>query len=125
LQYENFGGIDIAYAPVLDFWSKENPDGASFLPRWKTAPPPLGNIYQLDGSYLRLKNVELSYTFSGDRLKGRGISSLKFYLNGNNLAFWSKLPNDFEQWAGGNVAGDRYGVYPTSSRINLGFDIKF
>jgi TonB-linked SusC/RagA family outer membrane protein len=118
--FDNFvSNIDLAYATTLDHWSKDNTNATSFLPRWKTSGGSNGEIYQFDGSYLRLKTAELAYTFSGDRLKRSGMSSLKLYLNGNNLLFWSKLPDDREQ------GGERYGAYPTSRRINLGIDIKF
>ncbi len=111
---------DIAYSYTLDHWSKENPNASSFLPRWKTGSGQNNAQYfQYDGSYLRLKTAEVAYTFTGTQLKQIGLSSLKLYLNGNNLFFWSKLPDDREQ------ASDNRNVYPTSKRINLGVDIKF
>jgi hypothetical protein len=121
VSFENFvSNIDIVYAHALDYWTKDNLDATSFLPRWKTGgglQP--GQYFKFDGSYLRLKTAELSYTFGGERLKRYGMSALKLYLNGNNLLFWSKLPDDREQ---GN---ERFGAYPTSRRVNLGVDIKF
>ena len=54
-------------------------------------------FFQYDGSYLRLKTAEIAYTFTGVGLKHYGISALKLYLNGNNLLFWSKMPDDREQ----------------------------
>jgi TonB-linked SusC/RagA family outer membrane protein len=123
----NFGNnLDLAYAYTLDHWSKENPDATSFLPRWKTGGGQnIGQYLQYDGSFLRLKTAEVAYTFTGEGLKRAGMSSLKLYLNGNNLFFWSKLPDDREQQLYGIGDQDRYGAYPTSRRINLGVDIKF
>lgn len=43
------------------------------------------NIGYSDASYLRLKNVSLSYDFSGSLLKKWKINSLRFYLQGQNL----------------------------------------
>ena len=118
--FNNFiSGYDVAYAHTLDAWSKDNLDATSYLPRWKTVGSPVGNYFQFDGSYLRLKTAEIAYAFSGDRIKRSGMSALRIFLNGNNLFFWSKLPDDKEQ------GSDRYGGYPNSARINLGFDIKF
>jgi len=115
--FENFvTNIDLAYAHALDHWSKDNPNASSFLPTWKNYGLYTGNYFQFDGSYLRLKTAEIAYTFSGARLKHAGMSSLKLYLNGGNLIFWSKLPYDREQESG---------TYPTSKNINLGVDIKF
>lgn len=111
---------DIVYPHTLDHWTKDNPNGTSFLPRWKTNIQTVGDYYKYDGSYLRLRTVELAYTFSNASLKhSRLFSSLKVYLNGNNLLFWSKMVDDLE------AGGGRYGAYPTARRINLGVDIKF
>jgi TonB-linked SusC/RagA family outer membrane protein len=110
---------DIAYEHTLDHWSKDNPNGSSFVPRWKTHGQNNAEYFLFDGSYLRLKTAELAYTFEGKNIKLAGISSLKLYLNGHNLFFWSDLPDDRE------LGSDRFGAYPASSRINLGVDIKF
>ncbi len=112
--------LDIAYSQTLDHWSIDNPDASYFLPRWKTAGGQNNaQAFLYDGSYLRLKTAELSFTFNREQLKHFRMSSLKIYLNGNNLLFWSKMPDDREQ------GGDRYSTYPTSKRVNLGVEIKF
>lgn len=117
---ENFvSNIDIAYQPTLDHWWKDNPDATSFLPRWKVAGGASGNLYYYDGSYVRLKTAELSYTFKGAFLKKAGMSSFRVFANGNNLYFWSKLPDDREQ------GSERFGAYPTSKLYNMGLDIRF
>jgi hypothetical protein len=43
-----------------------------------------------DGSYLRLKNAEVAYTFSQKWVKRAGMSSLRIFVNGNNLHVWTK-----------------------------------
>ena len=127
--FENFASnIDIAYAQTLDHWSKENPDASYFLPRWKTGKG--GGQYSAqadlyDGSYLRLKTAELAYTFASGRFKRYGVSSFKIYMNGNNLFFWSEMPDDREQPNYDGATNDRFCACPTSKRINLGIDIKF
>lgn len=111
-------GLDIAYSHAQDYWSPDNPTGTSFLPRWKAAGDMQANYYYVDGSYVRLKNAELSYTFNKAALKKLGLSGLRLYVNGNNLCFWSKeLPDDREI---GNGA-----FYPNTKRFNIGIDLKF
>ncbi len=44
-----------------------------------------------DGSFLRLKTVELGYTFSQKALKKIGVQSLRLYLTGSNLLTFSKF----------------------------------
>ena len=119
IMISNFvSNLDVAYDHTLDYWSKENPNASSFLPRWKTSAS-TAQYYLYDGSYLRLKTAELAYTFSGNNLKKLGLSSLKIFLNGNDLIFWSKLPDDRE------YGTEKYGGYPNTYRVNLGFDLKF
>ncbi|UGU15396.1 SusC/RagA family TonB-linked outer membrane protein [Sinomicrobium kalidii] len=45
-----------------------------------------GDASLADASFIRLKNVSLSYRFSGQRLKGTGLTGLRLYLQGQNLA---------------------------------------
>ena len=42
-------------------------------------------IWLRNASFLRLKNVELGYNFSGKVLKGAGIKGLRLYIGGYNL----------------------------------------
>lgn len=110
----------IAYAEG-DYWT---PNGTATLPtpRWGTTvdAAAAGTRYWYDGSYLRLKNVEVSYTLKNNWLKKRGIKSCRIYLNGDNLFMWTDMPDDREANYG---TGSSDGAYPTVRRFNLGFDI--
>lgn len=79
----------------------------------------LGSFTYVDGSFLRLKTAEIGYTMK--KLKGNvlGVSSVKFFLNGNNLFLWSKMVDDRE----GRSTSDP--VYPLIRRFNLGINVKF
>ena len=101
------------------------PDGSATLPapRWGTTidQAASGTRYWYDGSYLRLKNVELSYTFQKSNwLKKMGIKNCRIYLNGDNLYMWTKMPDDRESNTGYSSSD---GAYPTMRRFNLGIDI--
>lgn len=115
---------DILYGHVADYWSKDNQNASSFLPRWKTQAENVGDYFQYDASYLRLKTLEVSYSFNEQRwAKAAGLSNLRLFLNGNNLFFWSNLPDDREQtYTGGNATE---GAYPTVKKVNLGIEITF
>lgn len=103
------------------WWSKENPSADVVVPRWSSSPSyntSTQNLY--DGSYIRLKNAEIAYTFTDGWIKKLGVKNLKIYLNGNNLWLWTRMPDDREA----NLSGAGYlGAYPTVKRYNLG--IKF
>jgi TonB-linked SusC/RagA family outer membrane protein len=123
----NITNLDIIFQqPQKDgYWSKYNQDpNAAYLPGWKTkAVSYTGDYWLLDASYLRLKTAEIAYTFGGNLIKKLGLSTLKVYLNGNNLIFWSKVPDDREGTLLGNYAS--MGGYPTTKRYNLGIDLSF
>lgn len=42
-------------------------------------------IYIEDGSYLRMKNIQLGYSFPDEVLKSIGLSKLRLYIQGQNL----------------------------------------
>ncbi|GAB2801002.1 TonB-dependent receptor [Rhabdobacter roseus] len=111
------------FAHVRDHWSQDNPDATSFLPRWKSQGQFIGDYFIYDGSYLRLRTAELAYTFQPPVLKRLGFSNLRTYVNGNNLLFWSRLPDDREAASSGGDASA--GAYPTPIRINIGIDLTF
>lgn len=43
-----------------------------------------------DGSFIRLKNISLTYRFTPERIRNLGLSSLSLYLKGTNLLTFTK-----------------------------------
>lgn len=126
-RYVAFNSLNGHLDTVFDegsFWSKDNVNADAPMPRWNSTPNYYeGTRFHYDGSYIRLKNAEIAYTFdSNSWIKSLGLNSLKIYLNGNNLWVWSRMPDDRESnFAGTGLASQ--GAYPTVKRFNLG--IKF
>jgi len=114
---------NLLFAHTRDYWSKDNQDATSYLPRWKSQGQFIGNYFIYDASFIRLKTAEVSYSFQKPFLSRFGLSSLRMYVNGNNLLFWSKLPDDREASFSGGAASA--GAYPTPRRFNLGVDLTF
>ncbi|SDC59305.1 TonB-linked outer membrane protein, SusC/RagA family [Niabella drilacis] len=81
-----------------------------------------GSTFFMDNSsYLRLKNVELGYTFRNVRLQnGTGFNTLRLYANAINLYTWTKARMfDPENYSG-------YGaVYPPTRAVNFGLSVSF
>ena len=101
-----------------DWWNPLSADGDVVVPRFTTQVAYNdGTQYLYDGSYFRLKNVEVAYTWTKGWIKKLGFSSLKLYLNGNNIFMITKMPDDRE--GNGNFSGGG-GAYPTVRRFNLG-----
>ncbi|HRZ97038.1 MAG TPA: TonB-dependent receptor [Paludibacter sp.] len=103
------------------WWANDNINADITTPRWSSTPNYNdGTQYMFDGSYVRLKNAEIAYTFKGDWVKSLGMNNLRIFLNGNNLWVWSKMPDDRES----NFAGaGSQGAYPTMRRFNLGLKL--
>ncbi|MBR1880517.1 MAG: TonB-dependent receptor [Prevotella sp.] len=101
-----------------DWWNPVAGDGDVVVPRFTTQVAYNdGTQYLYDGSYFRLKNVEVAYTWTKGWIKKLGFSSLKIYLNGNNIFMITKMPDDRE--GNGDFSGGG-GAYPTVRRFNLG-----
>ena len=104
------------------YWTPSNQNADVPLPRWnsnaKASTYTNGTRFMFDGSYLRLKYAEISYTFSKEKwLSSVGLQSLKLFVNGNNLALWTDMPDDRESNTGG------WSAYPTARRFNLGLRV--
>jgi hypothetical protein len=121
--FDTYSASNTAYVEGT-YWSKEN-GGDVPLPRWGAIPEGgAGTRYQYDGSYIRLRNAEVAYTLSGKAINRMGVKNCRFYVNGNNLWVWTKMPDDRES----NFAtsgGALQGAYPTTKRYNLGIDLTF
>ncbi|WP_373522654.1 SusC/RagA family TonB-linked outer membrane protein [Aquiflexum sp.] len=116
-------GLNLVYEEGT-YWSKDNPNADSPLPRWRSQPSPFnyGPRYLFDGSYLRLKNTEIAYNLPSEKVRSMGLSNMRIYINGNNLLLWTKMPDDRESNFGGPSG---QGAYPTVRRINLGLNVTF
>ena len=72
--------------------------------------------------YLRLKNLELGYTFNDIKVSSKkDISSIRIYANGMNLFTWDNVGGAFDPEAGSG----RYMTYPQVRVFNFGFSAKF
>lgn len=117
--FSSFGQKQLLAYDEGSRWSKYNPNPDVPMPRFGSTGGADGSRYFYDGSYIRLKNIELAYTFNDGWIKNLGLSNLKLYVNGNNLWVWTRMPDDRES----NFAGTGWatqGAYPTVKRINFG-----
>jgi TonB-linked SusC/RagA family outer membrane protein len=90
-------------------------------------------VWRRNSSYVRLKNVELGYTFNSRLLERAGVQRLRVYANAFNLVTWAKDPFmeqfDPEKSNGApsnNPAQAAQGfTYPLSKNYNFGLTISF
>ena len=103
------------------WWNPVDGGGDVVVPRFTTQVSYNdGTQFLYDGSYFRLKNVEVAYTWTKGWIKKLGFTSLKLYLNGNNLFLITKMPDDRESNYGFSGGG---GAYPTVRRYNFGIKL--
>jgi hypothetical protein len=121
VQLTSFGSKLNTVYDMGTWWSKDDMTADVTVPRWGSSTSYNdGTQYMYDGSYIRLKNAEIAYTFDGGWIKKMGLKNLKLYINGNNLWVWSRMPDDRES----NFAGaGGQGAYPTMKRFNLGLKL--
>lgn len=105
-----------------DYWTETDPDVHAFWPRLSTEP--LNNNTQTstwwlrDGSFLRLKTVEIGYNLPKS-FKKIGLQNTRFYFSGENLMVFSP----FELWD--PEMGRRGLGYPPNRRFNFGVQLSF
>lgn len=89
--------------PVLDFhqdrWTPSNPNAT--YPRLTVGSESANNaaksdFWIQDGSYLRLKNLQLGYTFPAKWLRKACIKDLKVYVSGQNLFTHSHIKGGWD-----------------------------
>lgn len=87
----------------------------------QTNPNEIQNSFFInDGSYIRLKNVEIGYTFNTRLAKKAGANSIRLYANGLNLVTWDRLPvKDFDPEMTSIM------TYPLVRLINFGVNFIF
>ncbi len=84
------------------------------------------DLYVYDGSYIRLKNIQLGYTLPASLTKKVFVSSLRLYVAAENLFTFTKYHGfDPEISSGGTSLGIDYGVYPQARVWTVGASLNF
>ncbi|MDR2384658.1 MAG: TonB-dependent receptor [Tannerella sp.] len=128
--YNGFGATEFALAGFytdwhLHAWTKERYENGEEI-----LYPALGigagssqqsnTFYLFDGSFLRLKNMELGYNLPKKWLAPLNISRVRIYVNGNNLWTWKKYPfNTIDPETSTAL------TYSITRMVNAGFNVVF
>jgi TonB-dependent starch-binding outer membrane protein SusC len=118
---------------ILDYWSESNPDAT--IPRLTWDDPNrnsrISDRYIHDGSYVRLKNFQIGYTFRSSSLQASStIREARLYVSTQNLMTLTKY-NGFDPEVGAASIGYRsdlnlgvdQGRYPQPRMYLIGFNI--
>ncbi len=111
----------------MDRWT--GPGTSNWEPRSYTATGYNREIssYMIeDGSFFRIRNVQMGYSFNKNFLEGISLEALKVYINVQNLKTWDHV-NGFTPEAGGNATsfGINAGGYPNPRIASFGINATF
>jgi len=118
---------------LTDSWSTDNPDGKyPLLDQTDQFSSVFSSFYIEDGSYLRMKNLQLGYTLP----KMSWFQSLRIYIQAQNLFTLTKysgidpaLPAISTDGSTGNqtdqAMGIDYGAYPANRIFSIGINATF
>ncbi|WP_316817518.1 TonB-dependent receptor [Pedobacter nyackensis] len=111
-------------AQALDRWTVDNPRQDAYYPRLSVGSLSDNNYlnsthWLKDGSYIRLKQASLGYTFTSEKMKKAGVPLLYFYTSGQNLLTFSK----FKIWD--PELGSNGAKYPISRMVTFGVRAQF
>jgi len=118
-----YGNTQVLQEFADNHWSEENQNLYAQYPRLGTTVTSIANNLQSsnwwlrDGSFLRLKSVEIGYTIPKNVANRIKLQNLRVYVSGLNLHTWSA----FKLWdpeQGGNAF-----AYPIQRVFNVGLNI--
>ena len=131
--YDATRRTDIDYinlpAYMLDRWTGEGTSNT--IPRfsfdqssdlnWKSS-----DLFVKDGSYMRIKNIQLGYTLPKRLTEIVDISKLRLYVSAENLFTFTKYEGyDPEISSGGTSIGIDRGIYPQPRVYTFGLNLSF
>ncbi|RZK60706.1 MAG: SusC/RagA family TonB-linked outer membrane protein [Pedobacter sp.] len=127
-QVQAFVGNGNAYSIAQGAWAYYPDQGidtraTATYPRLTTAANNnnyrTSSFWQKSRDFLRLRNVELGYTFSTGVVKSLGISNLRIYVNAVNPLSWSSLQRDY------HFDPETLSGYPALKSFNTGLSVTF
>jgi len=130
-----YRGFTVTQRYFDERWTGEGTSNTQPRPAWtaKSNNARPSTRFLEDGSYVRLKNLQLGYTIPPDKLKFIGFSQTRFYVSGTNLITLTKYTgldpemtvSDNSKNEGDRAAGIDWGTYPSAMTIMVGIDITF
>lgn len=134
-RFDPADNIEADYA--ANRWTSTRPSSTD--PRLITSGTPASTYFIESGTYLRLNNLMLGYTFSSKTMKLIGINSFRIYATSQNLFTLKKFSGFSPELPGGTIddanatnnksgildAGIELNAYPTTRTFALGVNVSF
>ena len=128
--YERNLAMTNKYRGVLARWTGEGSTNDPRNPRYSFTDANqntrVSDRYVEDGSFLKIKDVQLGYTLPATTLKRLGVSKVRLYAQVKNAFVFTKYSGYDPEISGGifNTGIDR-GAYPQARTWSFGLDVKF
>ncbi|MBP3483299.1 MAG: TonB-dependent receptor [Alistipes sp.] len=109
-------------------WSEENPDSKLFRAGGAGPTGYYSSRTLEDGSFLRLANANITYSFPKKICKSIGMQNLSLYISGQNLFVWTKYSGMDPEVSVRNTAltpGFDYSAYPRARTFVFGVKATF
>lgn len=118
------------YEPMLGRWTPTNPN-----PTWPVMRPGgsvggnpnerVNDFLLQDASYIKLRNLELRYSFGNKLLSNLKVQGLSIYVSAQNWKTWTKFYGlDPENFMKSNGFARPQNAYPTTKVWNFGLNVQ-
>ena len=121
--YDYVSGLNMIRDVLYNSWTPENPNAKyPIISRNTTAN--FSDRFIEDGSYLRLKNIQLAYNFTGAMQNLSMFKNLQIYVSGQNLLTLTKY-SGWDPEVNSSGIGIDNKTYPMSKSFTLGLRARF
>ncbi|WP_343556345.1 TonB-dependent receptor [Sphingobacterium sp.] len=115
-----YGGMEEAsYAMIADYWTKGNTDAAYPRAGWNNGANDPSTFWIQNTSFLRLKNLNLSYQLPQSTTSKWGLGQLKLFFMGTNLFLLQDKIKAYDPENSSIMA------YPLMKSYSLGINLSF
>ncbi len=121
LRTEGTGNEATLSTTMRNVWTTSNPNGTIPNPNGSSMSTSNSSRYVENGSYLRLKDLQIGYSFPAKWINKAAMSRLRIYLSASNLFTITKYTG-YDPEVGGGVD---YGNYPQARTYMVGLNINF
>ena len=116
------------YRADYDPWTPDNINAEDPRPIYQDGRNAIGNQSRWieDGSYLRVKQMALGYTFP-ETILGNAVDNLRLFLNAQNLLTFTKYKGLDPEFRNSNIweRGYDYGAFPNPKSVTIGAQLTF
>ncbi len=124
-----YNGGQIQRWQVENRWTPESPDRNAEYPKLTALNMGSGTImtstyWNRDGSFLRVKSLQVGYTVPASIVSKAKLSRLRIYFSGQNLFNWNHFYTGWDPEMG-MATGDNSSFYPLTAIYTFGINASF